>query len=158
MTIARLAEWANPYEVTLARDFVEHLDGLQEKDGETGSILLPDRGDRCGRRGDGGRADRVPQGQDGARPAGEDRRPDAAGRPVGGLQGAVAGRRGAGAGRQQRRAARNWVASGKFPLKTKDAKGKVDAAQLADGVAEGIISRLVRAQMTQGPSPARRAS
>ncbi len=47
--------------------------------------------------------------------------------------------------------ARSWVACGKFPLKTRDAKGKVDAAQLADGVAEGLISRLVRAQMTHRP-------
>ena len=47
--------------------------------------------------------------------------------------------------------ARNWVAFGKFPLKTKDAKGKLDAAQFADGVAEGILNRLVRAQMIKGP-------
>ncbi len=41
------------------------------------------------------------------------------------------------------------MASGKFALKLKDAEGNVDAARLADGVAEGIISRLVTARITE---------
>jgi hypothetical protein len=43
--------------------------------------------------------------------------------------------------------AQKWVAFGKFPLKSKDADGKFDAARLADGVAEKLISRLVKAQI-----------
>ena len=35
---AAFAKWANDYELTLAKDFVEHLDGLPE--GETGRLLL----------------------------------------------------------------------------------------------------------------------
>jgi hypothetical protein len=43
--------------------------------------------------------------------------------------------------------ARSWMAFGKFALKTKGTDGAFDAARVADGVAEGIISRLVRAQI-----------
>src|SRR5262249_7835077 len=49
-------------------------------------------------------------------------------------------------------AARKWVAFGKFSLKTKDTDGKFDAARVADGVAEGIIGRLVKAQILKEKS------
>ena len=99
----RWPEWANPYELTLARDFVEHLDELQEKDGETGSLLFQVEGTDEAGTAMATELTEAPQGQDGARAAGEDRHPGAAGRPVGGLPGPAARRRGAGAGGQQRR-------------------------------------------------------
>ena len=46
-------------------------------------------------------------------------------------------------------AARKWVAFGKFEVSLKDTDGKFDAARVADGVAEGIIGRLVKAQVTK---------
>jgi hypothetical protein len=149
--LARMAEWANPYELTLARDFVEHLDGLEEKGGETGSLLFQVEGTD-----DAGAAmateltellkDKtvlglkvkigIPEQPEGPSVACRVR-----------LQGAEALVQVASSDGP----ARHWLASGKFSLKTKDAKGKIEAAQLADGVAEGIISRLVRAQMTHRP-------
>ena len=78
--------------------------------------------------------------------------PDRPDGPVRGLPGASA------------RAARRWCRwpaatarrragspFGKFPVKTREADGKYDAARLADRVAEGLIGRLVRAQLSKGP-------
>ena len=44
MTIAQFAEWANRYELTLARDFVEHLDELQEKEARRARSCSRSRG------------------------------------------------------------------------------------------------------------------
>jgi hypothetical protein len=150
--IAQLAEkWVTPYELTLARDFVEHLDRLQENDGETGSLLFQIEGtDAAGE----ATAAELTQVFKGKVVLGLNAKIGIPVRPQGPavackirVQGdevlvQVATSDGT---------ARSWVAFGKFPLKTTDGKGKVDTARLADGVAEGIISRLVRAQMTKGP-------
>ena len=48
-------------------------------------------------------------------------------------------------------AARNWVAVGKFSFAVAHKNGRFDAARFADDLAEGILNRLVRAQLTKGP-------
>ncbi|MHB1560216.1 MAG: hypothetical protein ACYC61_22420, partial [Isosphaeraceae bacterium] len=47
--------------------------------------------------------------------------------------------------------ARSWLAFGKFALPAAGTDGKADGAKLADSIAEGLISRLVRAQVVKGP-------
>ena len=47
--------------------------------------------------------------------------------------------------------AEGWVAFGKFTVPTRGEHGEVDAARLADEVAEGLLGRLVRAQLVKGP-------
>jgi hypothetical protein len=150
--IARLSEsWSNPYELTLARDFCEHLDGLQVGEGETGSLLFQISGTDA---------------------AGESRAAELAktvkGKTVLGLQAdlgiparpdgpAVACRvRFSGADAlvqvlSSDASAQNWVAFGKFTLPATKKTGGFDAPQFADALAEGILNRLVRAQLIKGP-------
>jgi hypothetical protein len=46
---------------------------------------------------------------------------------------------------------RDWAASGKFSLPVVSDNGKSAAGQFVDAMAEGILNRLVRAQLTKGP-------
>ena len=48
-------------------------------------------------------------------------------------------------------AARNWVAMGKFSVAIAHKGGRFDLAHFADDLAEGILNRLVRAQLSKGP-------
>ncbi|WP_406697400.1 hypothetical protein V5E97_00940 [Singulisphaera sp. Ch08] len=48
--------------------------------------------------------------------------------------------------------ARSWAAAGKFTLPLSRKKtGELDVAAVADGLAEGILDRMVRAQLSSGP-------
>ena len=47
-------------------------------------------------------------------------------------------------------AAQNWVPFGKFTLPVTQEQGKFDAVRFADGLAEGVLSRLVRGAGDQG--------
>ena len=47
-------------------------------------------------------------------------------------------------------AAKNWVPCGKFNLPLSHGQDKFDALRFADGLAEGILNRLVRAQVIKG--------
>ena len=44
-----------------------------------------------------------------------------------------------------------WTAVGKFNLPVRSAEGKVKSADFADAFAEGVLGRLVRAQLSKGP-------
>ncbi len=48
-------------------------------------------------------------------------------------------------------AARNWVQFGKFTLPLVKDHGKTNTAQFTDSLAEGVLNRLVRAQLSKGP-------
>ena len=48
--------------------------------------------------------------------------------------------------------AADWVPFGKFTLPVAVKDGKFDAAKFADALAEGVLSRLVRAQFAKGPA------
>ena len=48
-------------------------------------------------------------------------------------------------------AAGRWVPAGKFSLKCERQAGKLDESKFADALAEGILGRLVRAQLSKGP-------
>ncbi len=47
-------------------------------------------------------------------------------------------------------AAQHWVAFGKFSVPVKQDKGKLDACCLCEEMSEGILNRLVRAQLSKG--------
>jgi hypothetical protein len=47
-------------------------------------------------------------------------------------------------------AASNWVPFGKFNLPLQHGQGKFDATRFADSLAEGVLNRLVRAQVIKG--------
>jgi hypothetical protein len=144
--IAQLAEkyGIKAHELTLARDFVDHLDGLKETDGESGRLLFEIEGTDAASRAMAGELTELLRGKTvlglqatigiPAQPEG----PSVACRVR--LQGGQAVIQVVTSDGN----AQDWLASGKFSLKTKDSGGKFDAARLADGVAEGIISRLVR--------------
>ena len=46
--------------------------------------------------------------------------------------------------------ARNWVPFGKFTLPVIQEQGKFDVGRFADGLAEGMLNRLVRVQLSKG--------
>jgi hypothetical protein len=150
-TIAELSrEWANRYELALARDFVDQLDGDAVAEGDSGQILFEI------------------VGKD---PAGETRAADLKkafeGKIVLGLRAAMGiparPSRPSLACRVQVKsdevqvqlsssdaAGRNWIPFGKFALAAADAKGDAGSLKLADALAEGLIGRLVRAQVVKG--------
>ncbi len=147
--IAQLAEkyGVKPYELTLARNFAEHLDALDEKSGETGSILFQIEGADANSEAIAAELTEVFKGKT---VLGLQAKIGIPARPEGPSVACHVRLQSGGALVQVATSdgmARNWVTFGKFPLKTKGADGKLDAAKLADGVAEGIISRLVRAQI-----------
>jgi hypothetical protein len=143
------SKWANRHELTLAKDFVDHLDALPA--GETGRILFE------------------VEGTDGASKAIASEFRKALGRvTVLGLVAHVAELPASPPGpavacRVRMSAAeamvqvyssdatsQNWLAFGKFTLPVAQAKGKLDNVRFADGLAEGVLNRLVRAQMAKG--------
>jgi len=150
-TISQLAEgkWANGHELTLAKEFVDHLDALPE--GETGRVLFQvDGGDAAS----GPMASEIGKALDGKTVLGLVARVgEIPSRPEGP---AVACRVRLNASEalvqvsSSDATARNWVPFGKFTLPVTQDKGKLDTVRFADGLAEGVLSRLVRAQVIKG--------
>ncbi len=148
-TLAVLSEdWANRYELTLARDFVGHLDSLTE--GETGRILF-----------DVNAADAPSEAY------ATELKTALKSKTVLGLvsdigiparpQGpAVAVRvKMTSTGAQvlvtsSDAVARNWVSLGKFTIPVLDDQGKFNTVMFADALAEGTLNRLVRVQLSKG--------
>jgi hypothetical protein len=145
-TVAQMSQkWANRFELTLARDFVERLDSLGKE--ETGRILFEIDG------GDATSEALAAQVRKAVRhnlflglraEIGIPLRPEAP---------AVACRvRVSGADAQIQvvasdAAVQSWVPFGKFSLPLAKDEGKFDAGQFADSLAEGVLARLVRAQL-----------
>jgi len=143
------AKWANGHELTLAKEFVDHLDALPE--GETGRVLFQvDSADAASKP----IASEVVKALNGntflglvARVAEIPSRPEGP---------AVACRVKLNASEalvqvtSSDSAARNWVPFGKFTVPVVRGQEKFDVQRFADGLAEGILSRLVRAQVIKG--------
>jgi hypothetical protein len=150
--IAQLsAKWANPYEVTLARDFAEHLDGLQEGEGETGSLLFQVNGADAAGEVMAAELVKAVQGKTVLGLLAEIGIPARPNGPAVACQVRIKGRDAAVQIASSDAAAQNWVPFGKFTLPVATDHGKLDAAQFADGLTEGILNRLVRTQLTKGP-------
>jgi len=153
-TIARMSKgWSNAQELSLAKDFVEKLDALPEAD--TGSLLCEVRAAGADQSAIAAELNKRLDGQIvlglpvktvvPARPEGPSvacrvQLTGTAEKPEAQVQVAKSG--GAAAG---------WVPVGKFTLPVELKDGKVQEAAFGDALADGILSRLVRAQMTKGP-------
>jgi hypothetical protein len=148
--IAQISEkWANAYELTLAKDFVQRLDALSE--GETGRLLF---------QVDGKDASGTPIAQEVSKAL--------AGKTVLGLMAQVGEiplrPEGPSVACRVRLSeteamvqvtssdalASRWVNFGKFTVPVSRQEGKVEVGRLADLLSEGILNRLVRAQIIKG--------
>jgi hypothetical protein len=142
-------KWANEYEMTLAKDFVEHLDTLPE--GETGRLLFDvDHKDPAG----APIASEVSKLLKGktvlglaaqvvdlpARPAG----------PAIACRIRLSGDEALVQVSSSDAAAEAWVNFGKFSVAVTRENGKFDVPKFADALTEGILNRLVRAQIIKG--------
>jgi len=152
--IARMSKpWANAHELSLAREFVEKLDSLP--DGESAALFCEIHGaddaqtalaaELC--RLIDGRVvlglpvkSGVPTRPDGPSVACRVQLIGTAEKTEAQVQ--VAKSDGA---------ATAWVPVGKFTLPLERKDGKIEGAVFADALAEGILSRLVRAQLSKGP-------
>jgi hypothetical protein len=149
-TIAQISEkWANDHELTLAKDFVEHLDALPE--GESGKLLFQVDGSDAAGEAAAKELSKALKGktilglvaQVGELPAAPD------GPAV------VCKIRLKGNGSMVQVAssdamAKDWVLFGKFSLPVPHEKGKINVGRFADELSEGILTRLVRAQVIKG--------
>jgi hypothetical protein len=151
-TIAELSQrWANRFELALAKDLVDHLDADTELAVETGRILFQVSGTD-------GEAEALAAGL----------KKELEGKLVLGLRSglgipvrpggpALACRVRIKAGEAQVQlsssdvSARDWIPFGKFTLPVPGASGDAGVQRLADALAEGLLSRLVRAQLIKGP-------
>jgi hypothetical protein len=148
--IAQLSEkWANPFEMTLAQDFVRRLSALPE--GESGRLLFQIEGTDAAGQAMAAELAAVIKGKT---VLGLQAELGVPARPEGP---AVAARvRLSGSSAQlvvvsSDQTARKWVANGKFTLPLAKDQGKFDGLHFADSLAEGILNRLVRTQLVKGP-------
>jgi hypothetical protein len=150
-TIARLSQrWANRSELTLAQDFVEHLDALTV--GESGRLLFQVQGtDAAGEsvatevgKAIGGKLVLGLMAETGEIPA----QPEG---PAVACQVRLAANEALIQVTGSDEAGRAWIPFGKFTLPIAREQGKFDAARFADAMAEGILNRMIRMQLTKGP-------
>jgi hypothetical protein len=149
-TIGELSRnWANDYELTLAKDFVEHLDALPE--GETGRLLFQvDGKDEAG----APIAKEVSNALRGKTVLGllaqvveVPSRPDG---PAVACRVRLSGKEALVQVASSDATAKAWVNFGKFSVPVTQENGKVDITRFADALSEGILNRLVRAQIIKG--------
>ena len=148
-TIAQLSEkWANDYELTLAKDFVEHLDGLTE--GETGRLLIQLDGVDAASQAIASELGNALQsktvlglvaqvGEIPARPQG----------PAVACKVRVKANEATVQVSSSDPNAKSWILFGKFSVPITQAKDKTDIWRFADGMSEGVLTRLVRAQVVK---------
>jgi hypothetical protein len=142
-------KWSNDYELTMARDFADSLDSLS--DNETGHLQIELHGNDEASNSMAAEAIEVLKGKFvlglqaeigmPARPDG----PTVACRVRMSLTEAQVQLWSSDA------AAREWLAIGKFSVPIANEEGRFDAARFTDKLAEGILNRLVRAQLAKGP-------
>jgi hypothetical protein len=150
-TIAQLSQdWSNRHELALAREFVNRLDTLPE--GESGRLLIEVVSSDEATRGFADELKKLLEGKFvlgliaevsdklGARPEGP----------------AIACRVRLKAGEASVQvlgsdaAASSWVPFGKFSLPLDQGWESIEASRFSDGLAEGVLNRLVRAQVIKG--------
>jgi hypothetical protein len=142
-------KWANGYELTLAKEFVEHLDAMPE--GETGRVLIQvDATDTASEpiasefaKAVNGKTILGLIGRVGQIPA----RPDG---PAVACRVKLNTKEGLIQVTSTDAAARKWIPYGKFTVPVAKAQEKFDVQRFADGLAEGVLTRLVRAQVIKG--------
>jgi hypothetical protein len=150
-TIAQMsANWANAYELALARDFVARLDELSE--GESGRLLF--QFDPCDKASEA-LASKLAAALKGQTVLGLSAEIGIPARPEGPV---VACRVRLSAGEAivqvtgSDQSSRNWTNLGKFSLSVAaKADSTIDERQVLDELAEGVLNRLVRMQLIKGP-------
>ena len=150
--IARLAEkWGNSYELTMAQDFVDRLDSLS--DVESGSLLFQvDAADAKSQ----DLADELTKALKDKPILGLWAREGVPAKPDGP---AVACRVRLKANdatvlvNSSNSTGQTWVPFGKFTLPVVRNEGAFDAAKFTDALAEGVLNRMVRAQLARAPGP-----
>jgi hypothetical protein len=150
-TISQLSDkWANNYELTLAKDFVDRLESSPE--GETGRVLLQFIGTNATTESTAAEVGKAVQGltllglqaQVGEIPPSPEGPAVACRIRLTGTDATVQVA-------SSDATAKSWVAFGKFSLPATAVNGKLDNAKFVDGLAEGILNRLVRTQLSRGP-------
>ena len=140
--------WANHYELTLARDFVERLDTLPE--GETGRVLFEVKGT------DVATGEMASQLRTALRQKivlglvaelGIPAHPEG---PAVAFEVRIAPKTPQVLVYSTDGKAEKWVPFGKFSLPIDEKAGKLDSARFADKLAEGVLNRLVRVQLGKG--------
>jgi hypothetical protein len=148
--IADLSEkWANDYELTLAKDFVDQLATLP--DGETGSLLIQmDATDATSE----AMCREVSKALERKTMLGLVARvgeiPEAPAGPAVACNVRFDAREATVQVASSDALAEKWVHFGKFSLPVTQENGKIDTWRFADGIAEGVLTRLVRAQVIKG--------
>jgi len=150
-TIAQLSQsWSNRHELTLAKDFVDRLDTLPA--GETGHLFLEVVAADETSQDSAAELTKVLQGKSilGLVAQVSDKLAARSDGP------AIACRVKLNAGDASVQvlgsdmAAANWVPFGKFNLPMSRGQEKFDVTRFADGLAEGVLNRVVRAQVIKG--------
>jgi hypothetical protein len=150
-SIAQLSQgWSNRSELSLAKEFVDRLDTLAV--GESGRLVLEIVAGDEASQGNAAELTKMVQGKHilGLVAEAGDQLPAVPEGP------AVACRVKLKSGEASVQvlssdpAARNWVPFGKFNLPLTRGQDKFDAMRFADGLAEGVLNRLVRAQVIKG--------
>jgi hypothetical protein len=148
-TIGHLAQkWANRYELTLAQDFVDHIDDLSAE--ETGRLLFGVEADDAPTQPAVAELAKVLQGKTvlGLLAAiGIPTRPEG---PAVACQIRLVGNEAVVQVLSSDATAMKWVPFGKFSVPLARDREKLDGARLGDSLADGILNRLVRAQVIKG--------
>jgi hypothetical protein len=148
-TLAQLSSgWANPYELTLARDFVERLDALPS--GETGRVLFEVEGNDAANQAlalevSTALRHKVVLGL--IAEIGIPPRPEG---PAVALRVRVSASEARVLVHGSDAAATKWVPMGKLTLAVDQDGGKPIVGRLTDAIAEAALNRLVRVQLSKG--------
>jgi hypothetical protein len=141
--------WANDYEMTLAKDFVEHLDALPE--GETGRLLFQVDGKDAPGKQIASEVSKMLRGKMVlgllTRVADIPSIPDG---PAVACRIRLSGEEAMIQVSSSDAVANGWVNFGKFSVPVTNETGKADVTKFADVLTEGILNRLVRAQIIKG--------
>jgi hypothetical protein len=148
-TLAELSgEWANSYELTLAKDFVAHLDATSA--GETGRLFFDAEGT------DAATEVRAAEISTALRhnvvlgllaEVGIPSRPEG---PAVAVKVRITGNEAQVVVHGSNATARSWVPFGKFTVALDQEQGKLEIGRFADDIAEGTLNRLVRVQLRKG--------
>jgi hypothetical protein len=151
-SIAELSRsWANRFELVLAKDFVDRLDADGPADGETGKLLFQvDATDEAA----AARVAGLKKALEGKVVLGLRAEFGIPARPTGPSLACRVRIKGEEAQVQlsgSDPAARGWLPFRKFALPAAGPADQAGSLKLADALAEGLLSRLVRAQVVKGP-------
>jgi hypothetical protein len=149
--IAQLSQkWANRYEMTLARDFVNRLDSLPE--GESGRLLFAIEATDPATEAMAAEIAKSIEGKSVLGLVAQIGVPTRPQGPAVACQVRVTGTDALVQVASSDAAAANWVKFGKFSLPLPKDGGKLDLAKFDDSLVEGVLNRLVRAQLIKGAS------